>query len=113
MTDPIHKQEKNLLFGDLPLSTSGPIDCALFGTALLTNPYFNKGTAFTTTERATFGLHGLLPPNVQTLDEQVKRAYRQYQSKPEDLAKNSFMSSLRYQNEVLFYRVSELNTLVN
>jgi malate dehydrogenase (oxaloacetate-decarboxylating) len=105
MTDPIHKEAKNPVFGDLPLSTSGPLDCALFGTALLQNPFFNKGSAFPSNERTDFRLHGLLPPNVQTLEEQVKRAYKQYQNRPDDLAKNSFLTSIRVQNEVLFYKV--------
>lgn len=56
-------------------------------------------------ERHDFGLHGLLPPNIQTLDEQVKRAYEQYSSQPDDLAKNTFMASMKAQNEVLYYRV--------
>lgn len=52
-----------------------------------------------------FKLHGLLPPNIQTLKEQVQRAYEQYSSRPNDLAKNSFMTSMREQNEVLFYKL--------
>jgi malate dehydrogenase (oxaloacetate-decarboxylating) len=74
------------------------------GTALLKTPYFNKGTAFTKEERHTFKLHGLLPSNVQTLDEQVQRAYDQYQSRSDDLAKNTFMTSLKEQNEILYYK---------
>ncbi|KAK7528191.1 NAD-dependent malic enzyme 1 [Phyllosticta citriasiana] len=92
-------------FGKLTLSTSGPIDCALTGSALLNDPYFNKGSAFTPEERAEFKLHGLLPPNVQTLDEQVKRAYQQYRSHSDDLAKNTFMTSMKEQNAVLYYRL--------
>ncbi|KAK8251102.1 hypothetical protein HDK77DRAFT_481000 [Phyllosticta capitalensis] len=92
-------------FSDLPLSTSGPVECALTGSALLNDPYFNKGSAFTTEERAEFKLHGLLPPNVQTLDEQVKRAYQQYCSRKDDLAKNTFMTSMKEQNAVLYYRL--------
>lgn len=75
------------------------------GNALLQTPYFNKGSAFTKEERGTFKLHGLLPTNVQTLDEQVERAYAQYGSRPNDLAKNTFMTSLKEQNEVLYYKV--------
>ena len=75
------------------------------GNALLRTPYFNKGSAFTKEERDTFKLHGLLPTNIQTLDEQVKRAYAQYTSRPDDLAKNTFMTSLKEQNEVLYYKV--------
>ena len=46
---------------------------ALSGYELLADPQFNKGTAFSETEREAFDLHGLLPPNVATLDEQVSR----------------------------------------
>jgi hypothetical protein len=92
-----HKQnkpdEKNPKFGTLPLSTSGPQDCALIGSALLSTPYFNKGA-------------GLLPQHASSLDEQVKRAYQQYSSRHDDLAKNTFMTSLAGQNHVLYYRVS-------
>lgn len=92
-------------FGHLPLSTSGPQDCALNGTALLTTAYFNKGAAFPAEERKKFGLTGLLPQNVATLDQQVKRAYQQYSSRQDDLAKNTFMTSMADQNQVLYFRV--------
>ncbi|CAN9085264.1 unnamed protein product [Alternaria alternata] len=80
-------------------------NASFLGNALLRTPYFNKGSAFTKEERDTFKLHGLLPTNIQTLDEQVKRAYAQYNSRPSDLAKNTFMTSLKEQNEVLYYRL--------
>ncbi|OCK83975.1 hypothetical protein K432DRAFT_346078 [Lepidopterella palustris CBS 459.81] len=99
------KEEKHPKFGHLPLSTSGPQECALTGNALLRTPYFNKGSAFTREEREIFKLHGHLPPNIQTLEEQVQRAYEQYSSRPNDLAKNTFMTSMKEQNEVLFYRL--------
>ncbi|KAF2742344.1 hypothetical protein M011DRAFT_412783 [Sporormia fimetaria CBS 119925] len=99
------KDKKNEKFGHLPLSTSGPQKTTLTGNALLRSPYFNKGSAFTKEERKTFKLHGLLPPNVQTLEEQVRRAYEQYTSRPSDIAKNTFMTSLKEQNEVLYYRL--------
>lgn len=92
-------------FGSLPRSTSGAQPCALAGTALLHSPYLNKGAAFTKEEREAFGLNGLLPARVNTLEDQLKRAYDQYQSQPTPLAKNAFMTSLKDQNEVLFYRL--------
>lgn len=108
-----------------PLSTSGPDRCALMvssdfsgplpgrgfltsiseGVALLRAPYFNKGSAFSADERKVFKLGGLLPSNVQTLDEQVKRAFQQYKSRDDPLARNTFMTSMKEQNEVLYYRV--------
>lgn len=72
---------------------------------LLQNPYFNKGSAFSKEERHAFRLHSLLPPNVQTLEEQAIRAYQQFTSRESDMAKNEFMTSLKMQNEVLYYRV--------
>lgn len=92
-------------FSHLPLTTSGPQDCAISGTALLNTPYFNKGSAFSAEERVEFNLTGLLPHSVQTLEQQVQRAYEQYSERQDDLAKNTFMTSMREQNEVLFYRV--------
>lgn len=79
------------------------------GTSLLHSSAFNKGSAFPAEERKTFKLHGLLPPNIQTLDEQVRRAYEQYSSRQDDLAKNTFMASMKMQSEVLYYRVCWLS----
>ena len=55
------------------------------GMALLDHPGLNKGTAFTEEERSTFGLHGLLPPHVESLEEQVVHAYEAYKRKDDDL----------------------------
>jgi hypothetical protein len=104
--------EKHPQFGNLPLSTSGPQECALTGSALLNTPYLNKGAGFPAEERRNFKLTGLLPQNVSTLDQQVKRAYEQYSSRQDDLAKNTFMTSLADQNEVLYFRVSFPNLLM-
>ncbi|KAL1956442.1 hypothetical protein VTO42DRAFT_7329 [Malbranchea cinnamomea] len=79
--------------------------CVVQGRELLNNPYYNKGSAFPDEERKTFKLHGLVPPNVQTLEEQVTRAYQQYKSRPDDLAKNTFMASLKAQSLVLYYKL--------
>lgn len=93
-------------FSNLQLSTSGPIDCALTGTALLNSAYLNKGSAFPPEERRRFNLTGLLPQGVQSLDQQCKRAYEQYSTRADDLAKNTFLTSLNNQNEVLYYKVT-------
>lgn len=92
-------------FQHLPLSTSGPLECALTGAALLQNPYLNKGTAFSKEERALFKVASLLPPKINTLDSQVKRAYDQFKTRRTPLGRNTFMTSLKDQNEVLFYRL--------
>lgn len=99
------KQTTHPKFGHLPLSTSGPQDCALTGHALLRTPYFNKGTAFTPEERKAFKLQGLLPQHCATLESQVDRAYQQFLSRKDDLAKNTFMTSMKEQNEVLYYKL--------
>ena len=76
---------------------------ALRGEALLTNPRFNKGTAFSLQERREFGLNGRLPFKVATLDEQCQRAYDQLNSQESPLQKNSFLQSLKDQNRVLYF----------
>ncbi|HTS05369.1 MAG TPA: NAD-dependent malic enzyme [Candidatus Eisenbacteria bacterium] len=72
---------------------------------LLNRQGLSKGTAFTDEERTEFGLHGLLPPQVETLDEQVVRAYEAYQRKNEDLERHIYLRALQDTNEVLFYRL--------
>src|SRR6266446_5459843 len=75
------------------------------GTDLLNTPLLNKGTAFTEEERARFGLQGLLPPHVETLDEQAVRAYEAFQKKDNDLERHIYLRALQDTNEVLFYRL--------
>lgn len=75
------------------------------GSELLRSPYYNKGSAFSLEERDSFRLHNLLPSNIQTLEEQVQRAYEQYSTRPDDLAKNTFMTSMKEQNVVLYFKV--------
>jgi malate dehydrogenase (oxaloacetate-decarboxylating) len=75
------------------------------GMYLLDCPGLNKGTAFTEEERSKFGLHGLLPPHVESLEEQVVRAYEAYQRKDDDLERHIYLRALQDTNEVLFYRL--------
>ena len=75
------------------------------GMDLLDTPLLNKGTAFSDTERTQFGLHGLLPPHVETLEEQVVRAYEAYARKQDDLERHIYLRALQDNNEVLFYRL--------
>ncbi|HTT15322.1 MAG TPA: NAD-dependent malic enzyme [Thermoplasmata archaeon] len=75
------------------------------GPELLYAPLLNKGTAFTDEERTLFGLHGLLPPHVETLDEQVQRAYHAFGRKTDDLERHIYLRALQDTNEVLFYRL--------
>ena len=71
----------------------------------LHNPIFNKGTAFTEAERDLLGLRGLLPPHVQTIDEQVRRVMANCRSKSSDLERYIQLVGLQDRNETLFYRV--------
>jgi malate dehydrogenase (oxaloacetate-decarboxylating) len=75
------------------------------GLAVLNSPLLNKGTAFTAEERKALGLTGLLPPDISTLEAQVKRAYIQYERLPDALSKNIYVTALHDRNEVLFYRL--------
>jgi malate dehydrogenase (oxaloacetate-decarboxylating) len=72
---------------------------------LLNREGLNKGTAFTEEERSKLGLHGLLPPHVESLEEQVVRAYEAYKRKDEDLERHIYLRALQDTNEVLFYRL--------
>jgi malate dehydrogenase (oxaloacetate-decarboxylating) len=72
---------------------------------LLDTSLLNKGTAFSDAERTQFGLHGLLPPHVETLEEQVVRAYEAYARKDDDLERHIYLRALQDNNEVLFYRL--------
>lgn len=78
---------------------------SLRGKEVLSNPFLNKGTAFTKEEREELGLDGLLPPRVLTLDEQVKKVYEQYSMRTTNLFKNGVLYDLYNRNVVLFYRL--------
>jgi malate dehydrogenase (oxaloacetate-decarboxylating) len=75
----------------------------LFGFTLLNHPRLNKGTAFTEGERDAFDLHGLLPPHVGTLEEQIARRKKVFDSLETPFEKYSFMRDLQDINETLFY----------
>ena len=75
------------------------------GMALLNRQGLNKGTAFTEEERSKLGLHGLLPPYIESLDEQVVRAYEAYKRKDDDLERHIYLRALQDTNEVVFYRL--------
>ncbi|MGJ6967172.1 NAD-dependent malic enzyme [Streptosporangium sp. G11] len=90
------------MFAEQP---DGSYVTSLRGLAVLREPLLNKGTAFSPQERADLGLEGLLPPVVETLEEQVSRSYAQYRAQPTDLLKNVFLEGLRDRNEVLYYRL--------
>ncbi|AYE38112.1 malolactic enzyme [Companilactobacillus zhachilii] len=75
------------------------------GLDLLNNHFLNKGTAFTKEERKENHIEGLLPPFVQTLDQQVEQAYENYSSKETFLAKRMYLMDLFNENVTLFYKL--------
>lgn len=72
---------------------------------LIRDPLLNKGMAFTEQERQDFGLHGLLPSHVATLDEQVSRSYNAFQQKATDLERYIYLRDLQNSNETVFYKL--------
>ena len=89
----------------MPNKKTVKIPAGLRGMDLLDTPLLNKGTAFSEPERDTFGLHGLLPPHVETLAEQAERAYQAYGAKDNDLERHIYLRQLQDANETLFYRL--------
>jgi malate dehydrogenase (oxaloacetate-decarboxylating) len=89
------------------MTSSVPISSLPRGRALLRDPRFNRGTAFTPEERSALGIEGLLPAAVLSLDGQARRSYAQYRAQSDDLARNTFLASVRQRNEVLFYKLLE------
>ena len=96
-----------LVFKQVKDATTGKswIETPLQGKTLLNSALLNKGTAFTLEERDQFNLLGKLPSRVETLDEQVARAYEQYRRYKNDLSRNIYLNNLRDRNETLFYRL--------
>jgi len=80
-------------------------DKHLHGYDLLHNPRLNKGTAFTEAERRAYGLEGLLPPTVTSIDWQIARRHAEIASLENDLQKYLVLSDLQARNETLFYAV--------
>ncbi|MEX2625387.1 MAG: NAD-dependent malic enzyme, partial [Ilumatobacteraceae bacterium] len=74
------------------------------GRAVLRDRYLNRGTAFTEAERDRLGLHGLLPPAVETLETQMQRVGVEYEQRTDDLGRHIFLRALQQTNSVLFYR---------
>ena len=82
-----------------------PQPLTLRGTALLEDPALNKGTAFTLDERVALGLDGLLPPVVETLEQQGRRCYMAFCRKQDDLERHIYLRALQDTDETLFYRL--------
>lgn len=87
------------------------------GYEILNDPFYNKGTAFTMAERKKLGLVGLLPPQVQTIEEQGEQTYKQYLGKKSNLEKRQFLMEIFNTNRTLFYylfdqHITEFNPIV-
>ena len=85
--------------------------------SILNNPFLNKGTAFTREERKELDLIGLLPPYIQTIEEQAAQTYAQMQTKVNDLEKRLFLMEIFNTNRTLFYylfsqHLEEFNPIV-
>lgn len=88
-----------------PLTGAEYLETSLSGKPLLTTPQLNKGTAFSEKERTDFGITGKLPAHVETLEEQVARAFLQFESYETPLQKNIYLNKVHDTNEVLFYKL--------
>lgn len=87
------------------------------GHEILNNPFLNKGTAFTMEERKELGLLGILPPYVQTIEEQAEQAYQNFLRKPSNLEKRHLLMEIFNTNRTLFYylfnqHIVEFNPIV-
>jgi len=75
------------------------------GAVLLENPLLNKGLAFTEDERLAFNLYGLLPHNVETIEEQTARAWQQFCHFKKDISRHVYLRNIQDTNETLFYNL--------
>jgi malate dehydrogenase (oxaloacetate-decarboxylating) len=87
------------------MKTQRTLSTDLQGPAVLNDPRFNKGTAFSERERRQAGLEGFLPPGVSTLEQQARRAYENIAAKPDAIEKYIALIALQDRNETLFYHL--------
>lgn len=92
-----------------PPDFNAPIETSLTGIDLMNKPMLNKGTAFTDAERDVFHLHGLLPPHVGTLDQQVARRLKVMRAFATDFERYAFLRELQDANETLFHALTVRN----
>src|SRR5713226_9175805 len=85
------------------------IETCLTGYRLLSAPHLNKGTAFSESERETFGLHGLLPPTIGKLQDQVTRRLQAMRSLATDVDRYVFLRDLQDTNETVFFALLSEN----
>ena len=75
------------------------------GPVLLDTPLLNKGSAFNQEERTSLGLHGLIPEQIETIEDQVERCYWQFKSHNDAMSQHVYLRNLQDTNETLFYRL--------
>jgi hypothetical protein len=92
---------------DLSLNVS---EVSISGATLLATPLLNKGTAFSMAERRAFGLEGLLPSTLETIDQQCERAYGAFRACADNLEKYIYLRALQDDNEI--NQVSILPSLI-
>ena len=83
------------------------LEVYLDGIALLRLVLTNKGTAFTPDERVALGLDGMLPPQVNSMEQQLERVYAGFRREPSPIAKYQYLRALQERNEILFYALLE------
>ncbi|TWU29669.1 NAD-dependent malic enzyme [Bythopirellula polymerisocia] len=81
------------------------VEVSVTGQELLEQPLLNKGTAFSEKERHELGLMGLLPPDIEDIEQQVSRCYEAFGQQTSNLAKHVYLRNLQDENETLFYRL--------
>jgi len=86
-------------------TTSRPLYLPYAGSALLETPLLNKGSGFSVTERQSFNLTGLIPPMVESIQEQAERAYKQFSGFESAMDKHVYLRNIQDTNETLFYRL--------
>ncbi|RTR03391.1 NAD-dependent malic enzyme [Halomonas nitroreducens] len=89
----------------MTIDAKRPLYVPYAGPPLLEMPLLNKGSAFTREERLEFNLIGLLPQNVETIEEQAERAYRQYRQCQTDLDRHIYLRAIQDDNETLYFRL--------
>ena len=86
-------------------TTSRPLYLPYAGSALLETPLLNKGSGFSAIERQSFNLTGLIPPMVESIQEQAERAYKQFSGFESAMDKHVYLRNIQDTNETLFYRL--------
>ncbi len=90
--------------GKKEMAKTEVVPIALRGVDVLNHSLINKGTAFSAMERSELGLVGLIPPHISSIEEQIKRSYRNFSQKRAPLEKYDSLMGLMSRNELLFYQ---------